>query len=437
MTFKLNWKFKKALLINHVKLYASLLIVCISFNFTTKAQLSTIFLEEDTLSIYYGQLIFEQGTLFSEEDILFSEYDGMLGFYNGAVNFDWQTIFQEDTVSFEGNTLHFGENSFQFNRGTLFFEGDSLVFDPDTLVLEPDTLVLEPDTLIIKPDTIDTGDHSVLGTIDTIVAKTNKITIDNEVLPVYSISVGRVGTVFPCGNRFGISLQAPGYHIFSAESAYNATFIPNSNEIDWPDDGSQKNSSQDNLMTYESSFNRIKSLDVGMIEGSFGKRWTLSAEQFKQNYSNLFDFAWDGEMRAAGDYNNMFFEMLISIQELAKENDELKSKLSNMEDRLTALEAKMNIDRTNFIEESIANLVEISPNPASTKILSIDYSINPNVQKAILFIYDINGKTLYKINLKEREEGRVTQFFDLTTGVYFYQLITDGHKGDSQKLIIN
>ncbi len=430
MTFKLNWKFKKTLLINYLKLYACLFTLCFLLNFNTKAQLSAVFTESDTLSINYGQLVFEQGSLFFEDDTLFFGEEGLMELYNGSVIFGSETSFDEDTLSFEGTTAYFGENSFHFNRGVFLFEDDSIIF-------EPDAPVIEPDTLILKPDTIETGEHSVLGTIDTIVAKTNKIIIDDEELPVYSISVGRVGAVFPCGNRFGISLQAPGYHIFSAESAYNATYLPNGHDIDWPDEGSEKNADTNHSMTYKSSFNRIKSLDVGTVEGSFGKRWTLSAEQFKQHYSNVFDFEWDGGLRAAGDYNNMFFEMLISIQELAKENDELKGKLSDMEDRLTALEAKINIGRPGQSGEKRTNIVQISPNPSSTKTLNINYTINAEVQKAALFIYDINGKTLYKTELKERQEANTTQFFDLVAGVYFYQLVTDGDKGESQKLIIN
>lgn len=426
MTFKLNWKLKKKRLINHVKFYVGSLIVCMFFNFHAKAQMSAIFLEEDTLSIHYATLAFEQGTLFSDGDVVVHHNSGTVEFANGLVKINWQAVFQEDTASFEGTTLHFGENTLHFDRGTLFYDQDTLVF--------------EPDSSVIKSDTLDTDHHSVAGTtgtIDTVVAKTNKIIIDDEELPVYSVSVGRIGGVFPCGNRFGISLQAPGYHIFSAESAYNATFIPDTDEIDWPDDGVQKGFSENNSMTYEKSFNRIKSLNVGTIEGSFGKRWTLSAEQFKQNYTNILDFEWEGEVRAAGDYNNMFFEMLISIQELAKENDELKGELLNMEDRIAALEEKMNIGRPNLAGEKRTGIVQISPNPASTKTLNIDYNISSNVEKAILFIYDINGKALYETELKERQQANKTQFFDLVAGVYFYQLVTDGNKGDSQKLIIN
>ena len=241
MKFKLNWKFKMTRLINHLKVYACLLIVSLSFNFNGKAQMSTIFLEEDTLTIYYGTLVFEQGTLFFDEDNVTYHQNGILEFANGLVKVDWQTVFQEDTAAFEGTTLYFGENYLDFDRGTLYFDEDSLVF--------------ESEPSIEKPDTTDIGDHSVLGTIDTIVAKTNKITIDDEELPVYSISIGRVGTVFPCGNRFGISLQAPGYHIFSAESAFNATYMPNGHDIDWPDDGPQKNVDENHSMTYKSSFN--------------------------------------------------------------------------------------------------------------------------------------------------------------------------------------
>jgi len=322
MTFKLNWKFKKTLTVNHIKLYASLLIICISFNFNAKAQQSKIFLEDD---------------------------------------------------------------------------------------------------------------HSRLGSIDTIVAKTNKITIDDEDLPVYSFSVGKVGGVFPCGTQFGISLQAPGYHIFSAESAFNATYMPNGEEIQWPDEGPEKNA-----QVYQNTFKRIKAMKVGTVAGSFGKRWTLSAEQFRANYGNLFDFELDGQKKLAGDYSNMFFEMLISIQQLANENDELKSKLADTESRLANIEAKLNLaDDSLIVDESLINELKVSPNPSDNGMLNIEYSINEKVRNAIFYIFDLNARTLYKTTIIDRGIGNISQSFDLATGVYFYQLATDGNKGETVKLIIN
>lgn len=277
-----------------------------------------------------------------------------------------------------------------------------------------------------------TDSNSSLTVVDTIVAKTNKIIIEEDTLPAYSISVGKVGSIFPCGARFGISLQAPGYHIFSAESAFNATFTPNGEDILWPDEGSDKNN-----QIYQNTFNRVKKMRVGKVGGSFGERWTISAQQFKANYGNLFDFELDGQMKKAGDYSNMFFEMLISIQQLAKENDDLKAELNQMGDRLAALEAKINSGGNNFINGSVENEIKIYPNPTSGKTLNVEYSINTEVKKAILYIYDLNGKTLYKTLIDGRKTGNITQLVDLIPGVYFYQLSIDSNKGISHKLIIN
>jgi len=316
---------------------------------------------------------------------------------------------------------------------------------PIVKILKPDILFIflmsfiwlatsaQEDTLNIEGGSYANEEHGgPLNFLDTIVAKTNKIIIEEDTLPVYSVSVGRIGNTFPCGNRFGISLQAPGYHIFSAESAFNATFTPSGDEIQWPDEGSDKNS-----QVYQNTFKRIKAMKVGTVEGNFGKRWTISAEQFKSNYSNLFDFELDGQKKLAGDYSNMFFEMLISIQQLAKENDDLKAELNQMGDRLAALEAKINSGGNNFINGSVENEIKIYPNPTSGKTLNVEYSINTEVKKAILYIYDLNGKTLYKTLIDGRKTGNITQLVDLIPGVYFYQLSIDSNKGISHKLIIN
>jgi len=276
---------------------------------------------------------------------------------------------------------------------------------------------------------------SGLAGLDTIVAKTHKIVIEEDTLPVYSISVGKVGATFPCGNRFGISLQAPGYHIFSSESAYNATFVPDSDEIEWPDEGANKNNK-----VYKNTFNRIKTMKVGTVEGNFGKRWTISSEEFRTNYSNLFDFELDGQIKSAGDYNNLFFEMLISIQELAKENEDLKTRLENAEGRLATIEAKLDvldISDTKITVRSLKSQIEISPNPSDNGTLNIEYSISNKVNNASLYIFDVNGKFIYEIPIMDRGVGNIPQLVNLSSGVYFYQLVVDGDKGETEKLIIN
>jgi len=278
----------------------------------------------------------------------------------------------------------------------------------------------------------DDDSGSGLAELDTVVAKIHKIVIEEDTLPVYSISVSKVGATYPCGSRFGISLQAPGYHIFSGESAYNATYVPDSEDIEWPDEGTNKNN-----QVYKNTFNRVMAMQVGTVEGSFGKRWTISSEEFRSNYSNLFDFELDGQMKLAGDYNNLFFEMLISIQELAKENDDLKTRLEDTEDRLAAIEAKLDVSDTKITVRSIKSHLKISPNPSDNGTLSIEYSISNKVNKASLYIFDVNGKFLYNMPIMNRGVGNVTQVFDLSAGVYFYQLVTDGYKGETEKLLIN
>lgn len=299
-------------------------------------------------------------------------------------------------------------------------------------IAQGDTVVVQIDSLNIEEnDLVDDG-YTAINTLDTIVAKTNKIIIEEDTLPAYSISVGKVGATFPCGSRFGISLQAPGYHIFSAESAYNATFVPDSEEIKWPDDGGNKNGK-----TYQNTFERIKKMRVGTINGNFGKRWTISSEQFKDNYDNLFDFELDGQKKSAGDYSNLFFEMLISIQELAKENDELKTRLEDTEGRLAVIEEKLDLVDTKNTVRSLKSQIKISPNPSDNGALNIQYSIVNKVNNATLHIFDLNGRSIYKTPITQRGVGDITKLFNLSSGVYFYQLFTDGVKSETEKLIIN
>lgn len=246
------------------------------------------------------------------------------------------------------------------------------------------------------------------------------------------IAIGqRIVSDFPCGEAIGIALQDAARYIFSSASAFNATLVPGTNhEIHFPDDSNNK-MLKENPMSYPASFNRINNLKIGVIDGYYGERWAIDAKQLWQEYpGGTFDVQVEGKTETAFDHSNMFYEMLISIQHLSKENEQLKDRLASIEERLNMPE-----DPRTISSADKTNQVEIMPNPVSKGQITIEYQLNDEIKNAQLNITDLNGRVLKVFNLDGAGTLQIEEI-NLAAGVYLYQLIYDGQKTASQKLIV-
>jgi len=226
------------------------------------------------------------------------------------------------------------------------------------------------------------------------------------------LAIGRIGTDFPCGEAIGISLQDASRYIFSSASPFNATLATGSDhEIVFPEDGTGgEKTGKTSMMSYVESYSRIKNLKVGYTNGFYGSKWTIPVKELQVNYpSNIFPVNSEGNEETAIDYSNMFFEMLISIQQLSKENEQLKEELTTTDERLVWLEETL----SKFIEDPRSlndvnknNYAEISPNPSIGGQISIKYQLDADVKAADLKIYDINGRIIQTIELDSSNTKR-------------------------------
>lgn len=89
------------------------------------------------------------------------------------------------------------------------------------------------------------------------------------------------------------------------------------------------------------------------------------------------------------------------------------------------------------IESTIeAMLGKNRPNPF-TENTTIEYYLPSSVQKATLYIYDLQGKQLNNIQVNEREYGQVTIYgSELQPGIYHYSLIADGQLIGIEKMVL-
>ena len=83
-----------------------------------------------------------------------------------------------------------------------------------------------------------------------------------------------------------------------------------------------------------------------------------------------------------------------------------------------------------------ASLGKNRPNPF-TENTTIEYYLPSTVEKAILYVYDLQGKQVKSIPVYERDYGLVTiQGSELRPGIYNYSLIADGEIVGIEKMIL-
>lgn len=77
------------------------------------------------------------------------------------------------------------------------------------------------------------------------------------------------------------------------------------------------------------------------------------------------------------------------------------------------------------------------PNPFETST-KIDYFIDKTIKEAQIMVYDMNGSTISKYDLKERgtTSSLVINKENMKSGIYFYTLITDGAVIGTKKMIV-
>ena len=90
----------------------------------------------------------------------------------------------------------------------------------------------------------------------------------------------------------------------------------------------------------------------------------------------------------------------------------------------------------NGLADSKASLKQNKPNPFNTTT-TIECSVPQNVASAFICVYDLQGKQVHRIDIRER--GDVVNVIDaayFTPGMYIYALIADGVEIDSKRMII-
>ena len=103
------------------------------------------------------------------------------------------------------------------------------------------------------------------------------------------------------------------------------------------------------------------------------------------------------------------------------------------------MQAKERTSEASSIEtadEAVLSLSQNIPNPFSEQT-SIEVSVPESIHAAFLFIYDMSGKQIKRIDIMERGAISICITSEgLTEGMYLYSLIADGKVAGTKKMIL-
>ncbi len=90
----------------------------------------------------------------------------------------------------------------------------------------------------------------------------------------------------------------------------------------------------------------------------------------------------------------------------------------------------------NEFANAAGTISEVVPNPAS-QLISINYNVTSNSQKAKLAVYNVIGKEIKQITLTDKQGTAKLNTDDIPSGVYFYSLLVDDKIISTKKLVIS
>ena len=173
------------------------------------------------------------------------------------------------------------------------------------------------------------------------------------------------------------------------------------------------------------------SKDVELEESDNAIQFGFIAQEIQKLYPNLVAEGEDGML--AIDYTG-FIPLLVdaykNLSDKVKEQEDIISALTNSQaPRYIPASA-------DILNQQKALLKQNKPNPFNTST-TIECTVPQDVASALICVYDLQGKQVHRIDIRER--GDVVNVIDascLTPGMYIYSLIADGAEIDSKRMII-
>ena len=167
-------------------------------------------------------------------------------------------------------------------------------------------------------------------------------------------------------------------------------------------------------------------------------RYGLAADQLQNVYPELVYEDQNGNVSI--NYIEMIPLLVQSINELQERVEALEEENSTLKNTYSHSPSRKNgrITNNKITDDGtdIISLEQNVPNPFTDKT-AIAVNVPKSVRSAALFIYDMSGKQVDKIQITDRGKSSISvSGTNLQDGMYLYSLITDGKVIDTRKMIL-
>ena len=125
-----------------------------------------------------------------------------------------------------------------------------------------------------------------------------------------------------------------------------------------------------------------------------------------------------------------------ALKEQKNQIEELQEKIKEKDKNLDLKNSSKSLTITDAMQASEPFLGHNMPNPFNENT-TIEYFLPSTIQKAQLYIYDMQGKQIKSINLVQREIGQVVIYGnELSAGIYQYSIIADGQIIGMERMVL-
>lgn len=166
----------------------------------------------------------------------------------------------------------------------------------------------------------------------------------------------------------------------------------------------------------------------------------LIAQELQQVYPQLVEYNAKTDLLSV-NYEKLIPVLIGAIQEQQETIITMGKALKSLQnDCCTEKETKTGSvqqnDATNMFSVDVAALEQNTPNPFNENT-TIRYSLPDEVQKAVLYIYDMQGTQIKSYLLAQRGNSSITiNGSELKAGMYLYTLIADSKEVDTKRMIL-
>jgi flagellar hook assembly protein FlgD len=134
-------------------------------------------------------------------------------------------------------------------------------------------------------------------------------------------------------------------------------------------------------------------------------------------------------------YSDFVVPLVKAVQELSKQNDELKQRIEKLEAATTAQTESANTT-SQGVTISTASLEQNTPNPFKN-VTIINYTLPQQYASAKVMITDKSGKIIKEINVTGTGKGSVqVDASTLASGAYQYSLLINGKLIGTKQMVL-